>query len=151
MEGCREEKKFCGFEQRLALKKNIYSNFDGRKSIAHAIFFPPKDLVYISINTRLDSRAQTFFSFGQPSIHKKSREISHQKTQLFLTLFEMETKKHILFFPLIDLVLFMQVTNSFQKRTVSPTENLLLLFHHDIVRKKQAQSFFINYNALIDS
>ena len=49
-----------------------------------------------------------------------------------------ETNKHILFFPLIDLVLFMQVTNSFQKRTVSPTENLLLLFHHDIVRKKQA-------------
>ena len=24
MEGCREEKKFCGFEQRLALK-NIYT------------------------------------------------------------------------------------------------------------------------------
>ena len=103
MEGCREEKKFCGFEQRLALKKNIYSTFDGRKSIAHAIFFPPKDLVYISINTRLDSRAQTFF-FLWATIHtQKNQKNFPPKVLAFLTLSKTETKtetnKHIPFFP----------------------------------------------------
>ena len=32
MEGGREEKNFCGFEQHLELKQEIYLTFDGRKS-----------------------------------------------------------------------------------------------------------------------
>ena len=43
-----------------------------------ARFFPPKDLVYFSIKTRHNSKAQTFFFHGQ---------FSRQKTQNFLQTF----------------------------------------------------------------
>ena len=154
MEGCREEKIFCGFEQRLALKK-IYTKLLMGENLQHMQDFSRQKTQYIFQSTLdLIQERRHFFPLGNHPYTKKV-EKSHQKTQLFLTLSKTETKtetnKHIPFFPLMDLVLFMQITNSFQKRTVSPTENLLLLFHHDIVRKKQAQSFFINDNALIDS
>ena len=150
MEGCREEKKFCGFEQRLALKKT-YTRLLMGENLQHMQNFSRQKTQYIFQSTLdLTQERRHFFPLGNHPYTKKV-EKSHQKTQSFLTLSETETKSTSLFSPLIDLVLFMQITNSFQKRTVSPTENLLLLFHHDIVRKKQAQSFFINYNALIDS
>ena len=103
MEGCREEKKkFCGFEQRLALKKT-YTRILMGENLQQMQYFSRQKTVYISINTRLDSRAQTFFSFGQPSIHKKIRKIFHQKSQLFLTLSKTKTitktNKQIPFFP----------------------------------------------------
>ena len=54
MEGCREEKTCCEFEQNLMLKQEIYLTFNGRKPIAQCdMFFPPKDSVYFSIKTNM--------------------------------------------------------------------------------------------------
>ena len=38
MEGCREEKKFCGFEQRLALKKT-YTRILMGENLQHMQYF----------------------------------------------------------------------------------------------------------------
>ena len=44
MEGCREEKTCCEFEQNLVLKQEIYLTFNGRKPIAQCNVFPAKRL-----------------------------------------------------------------------------------------------------------
>ena len=105
--GLPRGKKILRIRTASGIEKNIYSTFDGRKSIADARFFPPKDLVYISINTRLDSRPQTFFSFGQPSIHKKGRKFPTKSLSFFQLSPKRKLKRKLkstsLFFPLIDL------------------------------------------------
>ena len=62
MEGCREEKKFYGFERDLVLIQNIYATFDGRKETAQCKIFLAKRLVYLFLNWRHNSKPQTFFS-----------------------------------------------------------------------------------------
>ena len=64
MEGCREEKTCCKFEQNLVLKEKIYSTFNGRKPIAQCnICFSRQKTQYIfSINTRHNKSADFFFS-----------------------------------------------------------------------------------------
>ena len=150
MEGCREEKKFCGFEQRLALKKT-YTRLLMGENLQHMQDFSRQKTQYIFQST-LDLIQDRRHFFLWATIHTQKKQKNPTKR---LSFFKLSPKRKLkstsLFSPLIDLVLFMQITNSFQKRIVSPTENLLFLFHHDIVRKKQAQSFFINYNTLIDS
>ena len=103
MEGCREEKIFCGFEQRLALKKK-YTKLLMRENLQHMQYFSRQKTQYIFQSTLdLTQERRHFFSFGQPSIHKKIRKISHQKSQLFLTLSKTKTitktNKQIPFFP----------------------------------------------------
>ena len=102
MEGCREEKIFCGFEQRLALKKT-YTRLLMGENLQHMQNFSRQKTQYIFQSTLdLTQERRHFFPLGNTQTHpytKKSREISHQMTLLFLTLFEMETKKHIPFFP----------------------------------------------------
>ena len=63
MEGCREEKTCCEFEQNLVLKQEIYLTFNGRKPIAQCniCFSRQKTLYIFSINTRHITKAQTFF------------------------------------------------------------------------------------------
>ena len=50
MEGCREEKKFYGFERDLVLIQNIDATFDGRKETAQCKIFLAKRLVYLFLN-----------------------------------------------------------------------------------------------------
>ena len=65
MEGCREEKNFCEFEQRLVFK-NIYTSFlIGENHLPDKRFFLPKPIVYILINIGHNSKRQTFFSMDQ--------------------------------------------------------------------------------------
>ena len=45
MEGCWEEKKLCGFEQRLVQNKKYTELLTGENQSLQARFFPPKDLV----------------------------------------------------------------------------------------------------------
>ena len=60
MEGCREEKNFCKFEQNLVLKQKIYLTFNGRKPIAQCnICF---------------SRQKTVYFFDQHQTHNKSAD-----------------------------------------------------------------------------
>ena len=54
-------KKFCIFEQHLALKQKIYLTFDGRKLLALSKIFPAKRLVYFWINIRHYSKSRLFF------------------------------------------------------------------------------------------
>ena len=61
MEGCREERKFYGFERDLVLIQNIYVTFDGRKETAQCKIFLAKRLVYLLLNWRHNSKPQTFF------------------------------------------------------------------------------------------
>ena len=65
MEGCREGKKFCIFEQHLALKQKIYLTFDGRKSSALSKIFPAKRLIYIFGSTLDTIQRVDFFFHGQ--------------------------------------------------------------------------------------
>ena len=70
MEGCREEKNFCEFEQRLVFK-NIYTSFlIGENHLPDKRFFLPKPIVYILINIGHNSKRQTFFFHG-PKIFAK--------------------------------------------------------------------------------
>ena len=70
MEGCREEKNFCEFEQRLVFK-NIYTSFlIGENHLPDKRFFLPKPIVYILINIGHNSKRQTFFFHG-PKISAK--------------------------------------------------------------------------------
>ena len=65
MEGCREGKNFCEFEQRLVFK-NIYTSFlIGENHLPDKRFFLPKPIVYILINIGHNSKRQTFFSTDQ--------------------------------------------------------------------------------------
>ena len=103
MEGCREEKKFCGFEQRLALK-NTYTRILMGENLQHMQYFSRQKTQYIFQSTQdLIQERRHFFSFGQPSIHKKIRKKNPPKVLAFLTLSKTETKtetnKHIPFFP----------------------------------------------------
>lgn len=50
MKGCREEKNFCRFEQHLALKQKYTCFLMGENRQHEPRFFPPKDLVYFSID-----------------------------------------------------------------------------------------------------
>ena len=61
MEGCWEEKKFCGFEQRLVQNKKYTELLIGENQSLQARFFPAKRLVYFLVNIRHHSKAQTFF------------------------------------------------------------------------------------------
>ena len=78
MEGCREEKNFCKFEQNLVLKQKIYLTFNGRKPIAQCniCFSRQKTLYIFSINTRHITKAQTFFSVV----------FSRQKTYIYFSI-----------------------------------------------------------------
>ena len=78
MEGCREEKNFCEFEQRLVFK-NIYTSFlIGENHLPDKRFFLPKPIVYILINIGLNKKGRLFFPWT-----KNSR----QKTQFFFRYF----------------------------------------------------------------
>ena len=90
MEGCREEKNFCEFEQRLVFK-NIYTSFlIGENHLPDKRFFLPKPIVYILINIGHNSKRQTFFFHG-PKISAKRLSFfsyfSRQKTWVFLAAF----------------------------------------------------------------
>ena len=80
MEGCRKEKNFCEFEQSLVLKQNISMAFDEKKNLVdEARFFPPKDLEYFLINTRHNSKQQTFFS----TVKFPAKRLRLKKKQFF--------------------------------------------------------------------
>ena len=72
MEGCREEKNFCEFEQRLVFK-NIYTSFlRGENHLPDKRFFLPKPIVYILINIGHNSKRQTFFFHGPKNSRQKT-------------------------------------------------------------------------------
>ena len=64
MEGCREEKTCCEFQQNLVLKQEIYLTFNGRKPIAQCniCFSRQKTQHIFSINARHNKSADFFFS-----------------------------------------------------------------------------------------
>ena len=110
MEGCREEKNFCQFEQRLVFK-NIYTSFlRGENHLPDKRFFLPKPIVYILINIGHNSKRQTFFFHG-PKIPAKRLSFffgffflwfhryflwyfSRQKTWVFLAAFLFFLSRH---------------------------------------------------------
>ena len=70
MEGCREEKNFCEFEQRLVFK-NIYTSFlIGENHLPDKRFFLPKPIVYILINIGLNKKGRLFFPWTKNSRQK---------------------------------------------------------------------------------
>ena len=63
MEGCREEKTCCEFEQNLVLKQKYTWLLMGENQLRSAICFSRQKTQYIfSINTRHNKSADFFFS-----------------------------------------------------------------------------------------
>ena len=60
MEGCREEKKFCGFEQHLVQNKKYTELLMGENQSLQARFFPAKRLIFWSISGTIPKRRLFF-------------------------------------------------------------------------------------------
>ena len=90
MEGCREEKTCCEFEQNLVLKQEIYLTFNGRKPIAQCnkCFSRQKTPYIFSINTRHITKAQTFFSVvfsrQKPDTISNQNQIQYENVDFLL-------------------------------------------------------------------
>ena len=61
MEGCREEKKFYGFERVLVLIQNIYVTFDRRKETAQCKIFSRQKTCIFFAQLKTQFRTADFF------------------------------------------------------------------------------------------
>ena len=79
MKACREEKKFCAFEQSPVTNKKYTLTFDGLKPFAQCmIFFPAKRLSIFLTQYQTPFKSADFFS---------RHEFSRQKTYFFFSNF----------------------------------------------------------------
>ena len=118
MEGYREEKTCCEFEQNLVLKQEIYLTFNGWKPIAQCnICFSRQKTQYIfSINTRHITKAQTFFSvvFSRSIFRSKPNTIWKRR------LFSIKLERFLVKILICKFIEFSLPGNYLKKTLVSP-------------------------------